>query len=196
MPSDYFEDDDELDMDRNALGQYKEKNPDPVPNPVREAIDQFQEQMEMENAQFEVDDSNKKDFRVAPDRLTAHLSMVHEHRGHRPIEVTGLFSEHLEFREQPFVRRTKMGKEEIVLDTSWVGSAVGYVVIINDSGSVITQNPTKEEVEENKRKIIVVNEAFEIHPKKFFVAQIREGATITLRGLEANIFYTITAFPR
>ena len=91
------------------------------------------------------------------DRLTATLSMVHQHSGERPVHVQGNFTASLSNIIQPVERRLIVGTAWKPIDLGWFADQtdkIGYVEFENAARVGLLVNPTDEEREDLKNQIL------------------------------------------
>jgi hypothetical protein len=80
------------------------------------------------------------------DRLTAQLTIVHEHCCEPPIPIHPQFTRLLETTEQVWGRRQKVNCTPTPLDLGWLKDLpISYLILVNNAGLGGTANPTEEE---------------------------------------------------
>lgn len=80
------------------------------------------------------------------------------HQGSDGMPTTHVYPRYTQFLttdEQPYQRHTKVGEEWVRLDTGWLNEC-SLIVLENTEGLFQFRNPTKEEVEETKKKVIEI----------------------------------------
>lgn len=80
------------------------------------------------------------------------------HQGSDGMPTTHVYPRYTQFLttdEQPYQRHTKIGEEWSRLDTGWL-TECSLIVLENMEGLFQFRNPTKEEVEEAKKKVIEI----------------------------------------
>lgn len=79
------------------------------------------------------------------DRATVTINVHHEHYGEMPQSASYTFSRFLDTQEQPYQRRAQAQQAWGLLDTGWLGEAVGILCLENRAGLGLLTNPTDEE---------------------------------------------------
>lgn len=122
------------------------------------------------------------------DRLTIIATFHHEQFGENPTSAQFRYSKILEKKHQPFVRRIEIGETPIPLipEGCWIpASDIGDIIIENRAGVGFLVNPTKQQLDEVKRKILFLrkngdDKGWEIPPTKPFIGTPEDPASLML----------------
>lgn len=139
------------------------------------------------------------------DRLHILLQLSHEHCCVDPTQVSARFTALLTVKEQPYKRNVKVTKDWTpLLKGCWLTcEEIGYLVIQNN-GSHRSLKPTKEEEEQDKKKIlqiaIKVGGRYEpvgrVNPKRIALLENDNSFhNFFIRAIE-EVEATVTMFPK
>jgi hypothetical protein len=138
------------------------------------------------------------------DRITAQFAIHHERWGFNPTSVQVQLSTFLEHKKQPYVRwLDDLNFDWQELEYGWLKpEQVGSVVIENRTTLGQHVNPTDEERDLHKNKIIQVSfngmeEVVEVPPGGMpFIANLCGNKKLWLRAVAFPINSCVTIFPR
>lgn len=112
------------------------------------------------------------------DRVTATLTIHHEHQGEGPVGAEFRFSNMLEsFGEQPENRRIKVTNKWTPLKFAYLeDSQIGYIVIDNGAGRNLMVLSTQEEKDLHSRQVVrlMINKSVKlvVRPGRFILVEI------------------------
>ena len=134
------------------------------------------------------------------DRLTAQLSVYHEHCGDDPIAVNSHFSNPLETVCQPLSRRLTVSNKWQCINPQWV-EQVGYIVIENRVGKDKSLRRSKEQIEADKGRILQIRCAenvpgWLVHPGHFFMAYPENIHTLQMRAALGVVDIQLVVMPK
>jgi hypothetical protein len=126
------------------------------------------------------------------DIVTANFQFYYQQHGEDPIQQTCVFSDYCPpSNEEPYGRRINVTEDGVLLDLGWLkGKPIGVVLIENRSGKNRVK-PTEEELEDQKKQIIVVTDGdgpgFKIRPGRFAFVEPVDATTLRLTSLHGTV---------
>lgn len=139
------------------------------------------------------------------DRITSVMDIHYEHRGDKPVTVSGRNSLTTQnFDIEPYSRKLKLGQEWHTVSADWITPDIGgFVCVENLEGKNLPNLPTQEEREDiNKRIIEVVigtpgeKETLEVLPGWPFVFLPTDLSKVKLRARHGQIRCRLVIYPR
>ena len=126
--------------------------------------------------------------------------VYHQISGGQPHLVESRFSRKLESDEQLYERHSKIGEEGGPLDCGWIKEA-GQLIIINHEGQNLQVNPTDEEREELRGKVLQLytgdpENCWLIPPGESMRAYPLNAPNLRIRSLRGVIRFSLYLFPR
>lgn len=146
-----------------------------------------------------------KSTAVDKDRITAKITMHHEHCCDTPTSIETGFSEFLESKVTPYNRIVQLKEDSWRgLAVDWIeeeGGQVGYVAIFNKRQRLMT-NPSDEEKKLIKEKNILISLRsdetvdIEVGYGKFCVLTPKQARSLKLKSARGVLEAQIVLFPR
>lgn len=143
-------------------------------------------------------------IRKPKDRVTVVEMVYHQmiSTGSQPIAADVKFSRELETSEQPYERNsptTVVTEEWTQVDTGWLETC-SQLLILNEEGKHLQTNPSEEQKQETKEKIIEVTLAGDIahcliYPGESLRVTPVDLKSVFLRCRKGSARYTIWVFP-
>lgn len=139
------------------------------------------------------------------DRVTAVLSVTHQHCCIDPVDIRPKFEYDPEFVEEPYKRRKSVNREWVPLDLGWLSDRAGLVVLENWGTKKPQTMPTREQREAEKDKILeigimngnVYKRVMIVRPGLFQVVELDPEVKYFVRcRQESTIEYHIVVMPR
>lgn len=95
-------------------------------------------------------------------RLTVVMSISHEHGGEQPVTIPISWSTLLELDEDSYSRRHEATEQWKPIDLGYIGEDAHLIIVHNLAGRHLV-NPTEEEKQLNKGRVLEVATADEVH---------------------------------
>ena len=97
---------------------------------------------------------------VPPDRLTIVEQIYHRPMDEEPTLFERRYSRELETRDEVYQpKKPKVGQEWQPVDTGWLGSRVGMLIVANEEGKSLKTIPSPEELAEIRARVVEVSYA-------------------------------------
>jgi hypothetical protein len=133
------------------------------------------------------------------DRLTVHLRVSHDHQDKLTTEATSIFDTLLDTIGKPVTHEIEVGPTPVGIETYWLGTDVGYLLIKNPKPTY-TVNPTHEErtAHEGQTLRVIIDGgecALKVSRGRCFLAEPERISSIQLQCLNGPLTVEIHAFP-
>ncbi len=138
--------------------------------------------------------STAEQTKAVKSRITVIEHIYHQEFGESPTQVESRYSRDLDNDTQPYTRNLRVGEAWEPLDTGWIAEA-GLLIIQNNEGKFPFCNPTEEEREEAKKKILEVCYGFD--SDTCWLTLPKESTKLVpsmLKGLNIRSQYGVTKF--
>lgn len=139
------------------------------------------------------------------DRVTIVVNIHHEHLGEAPVSLQSIHARLLEYMEEPYQRRLRANGEwqPVIDDNCWVpGAKIGYVVVENLEGQVLTVQPTEEERRKSASKVLEIGytnnsaEADLIYPGSIAIKTPSNASRLVIRCRSGEAAYKLHVFSK
>lgn len=134
-----------------------------------------------------------------PGRVTLTESVYYERQGRDPLQRENAFSRNLTSGEQLYHREMKATKVPESVDKGWVSNP-SLILLHNVEGLFLQVNPTEEEKQELKEKVLIVsfkgsNFKTIVRPGESFKLLSEDFSEVLISSKSDSVEYLLTVFP-
>ena len=132
------------------------------------------------------------------DRLTIKIDVYWQHFGEDPIGRSEVVSDNLiNTGVEPYVRKIKVGETPCSLEIGDIPKdQMGYIFVTNIEGLRLRQNPTQEELEDIKSRVVLLD-GWEIAPYGMpFIGKASQASKLEARCLHGEAVLQVSIFPK